>query len=45
MARKTDLQIDKRGRLTVPKAIRKQLGIEHTSADVRVEISVIEKHE
>jgi len=45
MARQTDVQIDERGRMTIPKGIRKQLGIEDMSADVRVSIEVLDTHE
>ena len=44
MARQTDVQIDDRGRITIPKGVRKQLGIEKTSADVRVSVEVLETH-
>lgn len=44
MARQTDVQIDERGRMTIPKSIRQQLGIEDTSADVRVTIEVLDQH-
>jgi len=45
MARQTDVQVDERGRMTIPKGIREQLGIEDTSADVRVSIEVLDTHE
>jgi len=44
MARQVDCQIDKRGRMTIPKTVREQLGITDTSADVRVNIELIETH-
>jgi len=44
MARQTDVQIDDRGRMTIPKTIREQLGIKDTSADVSVTIEVLERH-
>jgi len=39
------VQIDERGRLTVPKGVRKQLGIDGTAADLEIDIRVLEKHE
>ena len=44
MARQTDCQVDERGRLTLPKTVREQLGISGTSADVRVSVEVLERH-
>lgn len=45
MERQTDVQIDSRGRLTIPNGIREQLGIEDHSADVRLNIEVLDTHE
>lgn len=40
-ARKTDVQMDERGRIVIPSGVRKQLGIDGQSADVRVTIEVL----
>jgi len=43
MARQTDVQVDERGRLVIPKGIRQQLGIDGEHADVRLRIEVIDE--
>jgi len=44
MGETTVTQIDERGRLVVPAAVRRALNVDDTSADVRIEIEVIECH-
>lgn len=43
MGRQTDVQIDERGRIVIPKSIRRQLGIDGESADVRVSLEVLDE--
>lgn len=45
MGETTVTQIDERGRLVVPAAVRRALGVDDTSADVRITIEVVETHE
>jgi bifunctional DNA-binding transcriptional regulator/antitoxin component of YhaV-PrlF toxin-antitoxin module len=42
MARQCQAQMDKQGRLYIPKATREALGIEGESANVNLEVEVIE---
>jgi len=44
MARQVDCQVDKRGRMTLPKTVREQLGINGQSADLRLSVEVLETH-
>jgi len=45
MARECQAQVDKQGRLYLPKATREALGIKGESANVNLEVEVIESHE
>jgi len=44
MGETTVTQIDKRGRLVVPAAVRRALNVDGESADVRVSVEVLERH-
>jgi bifunctional DNA-binding transcriptional regulator/antitoxin component of YhaV-PrlF toxin-antitoxin module len=45
MARECQAQVDKQGRLYLPKATRKALGIQGESANVNLKVEVIEPHD
>lgn len=45
VVRQCDVQIDHRGRVTIPASVREQLGIDDSSADVRLTLEVLDKHE
>jgi bifunctional DNA-binding transcriptional regulator/antitoxin component of YhaV-PrlF toxin-antitoxin module len=40
--RQADLPMDEQGRVYIPKSIRKQLGVNGESADLRLKIQVID---
>jgi len=42
MAETTVVQMDKRGRLVIPKPVREAIGADETSANVRVSVEVVE---
>lgn len=42
MARECQVQMDKQGRLYIPKATRKALGIEGESANLNIEVEVLD---
>lgn len=41
--RTTTVQMDDRGRLVIPKAVRESLGVEDQSATVEIDVSVVER--
>jgi len=45
MGETTITQVDERGRCVVPAAVRRALDIDNTSADIRITIEVVERHE
>jgi bifunctional DNA-binding transcriptional regulator/antitoxin component of YhaV-PrlF toxin-antitoxin module len=38
------LQMDRKGRITIPKSTRRALNVDGESADVRVSVEVLERH-